>query len=399
MRCEWKFLGRRLWLALWLALTMGLAQAAIPPSQALSKLTEAGAQAVEAYAAGSSSGEQAAAEFSRLYFDVFEAAGIELLLGSRDRALMQSIELGFARCIQSGLERRPPEAMREAWGRLQADLERARPIVSDGEAGTGWAVAGQSAVIVLREGLEALLVVSALAGFLGRSGQRDRLPWLWAGVGTAVLVSAALAWALSDLLGAVGAWRGALQGLMVLLAAAMLAQMAAWMYARRSAERWNQVLRAQMTGARDGMPWLTAAVSFVAVFREGAETILFFHALGGSTQGQWGPLAMGAAAAAAVLTLVFFSFQRMGRRLPYAAFFVGTASVLLLIALVFAGKGTLYLQMAGWLPSTDWQAVPALGWLGVYPLRETVAAQLLLVVMVVALTVWSGRASTANAAR
>lgn len=375
---------------------LGLAQAAMTPSEALHSISESGEAAVMAYTPDPASGERTAAEFSRLYFDVFEAAGVELMLGSRDRSLMQKIELGFAKCIQAGLERRLPEAMRGAWEGLRADLALAGPMVADGESGTGVAVAGQAAVIVLREGLEALLVVSALAAFLRRSGQSDRLRWLWGGVTGGMVASALLAWGVSDLLAMAGAWRGAAQGLMVMLASLMLAQMAAWMYARRSAERWNQVLREHMVGAIDGTPWLILVVAFVAVFREGAETILFFHALGAAAAGQWRPLAGGATIAAAALVVLYLIFQRMGRRLPYSAFFIGTASLLLVVSLVFAGKGALFLQMSGWLPSTDWAAIPTIGWLGLYPLRETVLAQAIVIGVIVGWVLLGSRPPRVN---
>lgn len=382
---------RMLCVALALAGWMVHAHAAATPSQALIILIEAGDSAVSGYQQDPAHGERLAAEFSRLYFDVFEAAGVELVLGSKDRSLMQQIELGFARCIQTGIERRPTDEARSAWGRLRSDLIRAMPLVADGASGAGTRLAWQAGVIVLREGLEALLVVSALAAFLRRSGQEHRLRWLWAGVALGVAASGLLAWAVADLLAVAGTWRGALQGVMVTLAAIMIAQMAAWMYARRSAERWNQVLREHMAGALDGTPWLTLLVSFVAVFREGAETMLFFHALGGSAPGHWLALAVGSITAALVLAAAFMGFQRVGRRMPYSAFFIGTASLLLVIALVFAGKGALYLQMAGWLPSTEWTKAPSVGWLGIYPLRETVFAQVLLFGWVMGMTFWSRR--------
>jgi len=108
------------------------------------------------------------------------------------------------------------------------------------------------------------------------------------------------------------------------------------------------------------------------------------------TAAGWSLLAL-----ALVLVVVFLVLQQMGRRLPYGVFFVGTASLLLVVSLVFAGKGALFLQMAGWLPSTDWTAVPLIGWLGVYPLRETVLAQLLVVSMIAGLVLWGSRSARA----
>lgn len=364
---------------LFMACWPGLASAAPGPAQALRELQASGDTVVARYRDGQASGEQTAAAFSQLYFNVFEGAGLELSLGGQDRALMLSIEQGFARAIQVALEQQPPQALDTTWQALRGDLARATPLMADTEAQGRWAAFVQSLLIVLREGVEALLVVTALAAFLRRSGQADRLPWLWFGVGAGVVASATLAWGLQGVLDAAGAWRGGLQGVMVVVAALMMAQVSAWMYARRSAERWNQTLKAQLAGAADGTPWMTALVSAVAVFREGVETLLFFQALAGASVGQWGGLLGGAALGAVLLVLLFLAMQHWGVRLPFTLFFTVTAALLLVLALVFMGKGVFALQMAGWVPRLEVHGMgTGWGWLGVYPSSQTLGAQLAL---------------------
>ncbi|MEY4413051.1 MAG: hypothetical protein RIQ53_344 [Pseudomonadota bacterium] len=331
--------------------------------------------------------EATASGYSRLYFDIFEGEGLELSLGGRDRRLLGAIEQGFARCIRAALERQPAAELQTAWRGLRDDLLRARAPLASARAQQDRSAFWPALLIVLREGAEALLVVTALAAFLRRSGQPHRLPWLWGGVGAAVAASAALAWGLAGVLAAAGPWRGTALGLLVCLAALMLGHMAAWLAARRSAERWNQTLRAHMAGALDGTPWLTAGVAFIAVFREGAETLLFFQALAGSAPGQGLPLAAGAGVAVLGLMLLSIGLQRLGLRLPLHLFFSSTAVLLLGLALVFAGQGALLMQLAGRLPLTDWPWVPAWPWLGLHPSRETVLAQAGLLLLVLA-AVW-----------
>ncbi|TCP01505.1 high-affinity iron transporter [Rubrivivax gelatinosus] len=359
---------------------------------AVDELLAAGDAAVAAYRSEPRGAETTAAEFSRLYFDVFEARGLELALGARDRAAMQRIELGFAHVIQAALERQPRAGVDAAWQRLRAELAAQRAGLAEAGAGGAGAAFAQSALILLREGAEALLVVGALAAFLRRTGQHDRMPWLWGGVGAAVLCSAALAWVLGVLLDAAGRWRGVVEGVVVLVAALLIAQVAAWLWARRDAERWNAWLRAQLArGARDSTPWMSAAVAFLAVFREGAETLLFYQALARAQPGQDGALWAGAALAALVLAGAAWAMTRLGLRLPFTAFFTVSAALLLGLALSFAGQGVLELQLAGWLPTTPWPAAPTIGWLGVYPSAQGLGAQAALLAAVLGLSARAAR--------
>ncbi|MBK1715660.1 hypothetical protein CKO43_23200 [Rubrivivax gelatinosus] len=380
-----------------------------PPAQAqdgaaaVDDLIAAGDAAAAGYRGGGDAGAEAtAAEFSRLYFDVFEARGLELVLGARDRAAMQRIELGFAHVIQLALERRSSQELDAGWHGLRAELAAQRPLLAEAGAGGARAAFAQSALILLREGAEALLVVGALAAFLRRTGQHDRMGWLWGGVGAAALASAALAWVLGVLLDAAGRWRGVVEGAVVLAAALLMAQVAAWLWARRDAERWNAWLRARLAaGAHDATPWMTALVAFLAVFREGAETLLFYQALARAQPGQDAALWAGAALALALLAALAWGMTRLGLKLPFTAFFSVSALLLLGLALSFAGQGVLELQLAGWLPTTQTQALPTVGWLGLYPSLEGVGTQALLLAAVLGLcgwTAWRQRRGPAGAA-
>ncbi|MFT3822179.1 MAG: FTR1 family protein [Rubrivivax sp.] len=351
------------------------AAAGLLPAQALDLLVQQGDAAAAGHVADAAGGERTAAQFSRLYFDVFEGAGLELSLGAHDRARVTRIEHGFAQCIRLALERQPPAALQAGWQALRGELLAARPLIEQVQSQQGGQAFWQALLIVAREGAEAILLVAALAAFLQRSGQAHRRVWLWGGVAGGLALSALLAWLVSGLLAAAGSLRGLLLGLMVLLAALMTAQMAAWMYARRSAERWNRALQAHIAGAADLTPWLIAGVALVAVLREGAETLLFFQALIGSAPGQTAALLGGAAAAVAVLALLFAAMQFVGRRAPLTLFFVGTASLLLVMAVVLAGKGVLQVQLAGALPTHAWPWLPTVDWLGLHPSREGVLAQ------------------------
>lgn len=385
----WRWAWRLwLWLAP-LALALSLPAHAAGPGIAdtAREIIAMGDAAAASYAPDKS--EAAATAFSGLYFDVFEARGMELSLGARDRAAMLRIEGHFSRVIQAALQGRPRGEVEAAWGELRADLETAAEKYGDLEAGAGESFT-QSALILLREGAEAILVVAALAAFLRRSGQAGRLPFLWAGVGAALAASLATAWAVSGLLDVAGAWRGILEGGVILAAALLMAYVSAWLYARREAQRWNSYLKERLAaGGRDHTPWTAAGVAFLAVYREGAETTLFYQALIQSAPGQSSAILGGAAAAMVLLAALFAAVVLLGARLPFKPFFTATAALLFLLAITFTGKGVMELQMAGALPASELAGLPSLSWIGLYPTLEGLGGQAALMAAVLLLA-WGG---------
>ena len=393
-RGEWLWLR---WMA-WAILALGLAlpaRAAGPDIAAtVAQMVSLGDAAAASYAPDQA--EASATAFSSLYFDVFEAQGMELALGARDRTTMLRLEGRFSKVIQASLQGRPGPEVNAAWQALRDDLVAVGAQHGD-SAGGGSAAFTQSFLILLREGAEAILVVAALAAFLRRSGQSQRLPYLWGGVAAALAASLVTAWALSSLLKLAGAWRGILEGGVILVAAVLMAYVSAWLYARREAVRWNSYLKEQLTdGGSDHTPWTAAVVAFLAVYREGAETTLFYQALIESAPGQGGAILGGATVAVLALVTLFAAVALLGARLPFKPFFTATAALLFVLAFTFTGKGVLELQMAGVLPASDLADLPSLSWIGVYPTLEGVGGQLALVAAVLGLAWWGTRQSPAS---
>jgi high-affinity iron transporter len=372
------FRGLRFWLCLLFLFLSPVTYAAGPDIAGTAReMIVLGDSAARNYAPDRA--EAGAAAFSSLYFDVFEARGLELSLGARDRETMLRLEGRFAKVIQTAIKARPKAELQRAWEDLRGDLESTAVKYRDRSSGAGEAFS-QSLLILLREGAEAILVVAALAAFMRRSGQTRRLPFLWGGVAAALAASLATAWAISELLDLAGARRGMLEGGVILIAAGMMAYVAAWLFARREAQRWNDYLKAQLAdGGRDHTPWTAAIVAFLAVYREGAETTLFYQALIQSAPGQGGAILGGAGVAVLVLAALFAGVALLGARLPFKPFFTATAALLFFLAVTFTGKGVMELQMAGVLPASDLHGLPSLSWLGLYPTLEGLGGQLALV--------------------
>lgn len=345
--------------------------------------------------------EAVGAEFSSLYFDVFEASGMEFALAYRDDALKLAIEMRFAQLISQAIDCAPAEKMQPAWRELSAHIARAGELLGGAPPGMLGAAAGtalQVGLIVLREGIEAMLVISALVAYLRRSGQHGHVAAVGWGAGLAVAASLATAWGFSVLLASSGALREVVEGVCLLAAAALLAWVSLWVYARREAVHWQRYLRDRADAAvATDSAWAMVLTAFLAVYREGAETVLFLQALaGGSAAG--GAVAAGALAAGGVLAALWFAFERYALRLPVKPFFTATAGLLFVLAVVFAGKGVLELQVAGWMAMTRIAGVPEWPRLGVFPTVETLSAQGVVVVACLLALAWAQRRSAPRAA-
>ncbi|MGH7638807.1 MAG: FTR1 family protein, partial [Gemmatimonadaceae bacterium] len=287
------------------------------------------------------------------------------------------------------------------------DAERARDVIETTmpsivqltrPPGSGIEAFWQSFLIIFREGLEAILVIGAVVAFLLKTGHRERLKSIWIGVGAALAASAVTAVILKTLLAAMPATREVIEGITMLVAVAVLFSVSYWLISKVEAAKWQQFIREKVTIALEhGGGRALAFVAFLAVYREGAETALFYQALFNEGSSVLLPISLGMLAGAAVLAVIFTLFYRFGVRIPLRQLFGVTSVLLYYMAFVFMGKGMRELQEGNVLTITIIPGFPHVDLLGVYPTVETLLAQLLLVVLfVLALvkTFWPKRAVT-----
>lgn len=235
----------------------------------------------------------------------------------------------------------------------------------------------QSFGILLREGLEALLICTALAAATTKAGALRSTRGIWWGAGIAILASLLTALVVEEVLDLSEAGHEAIEGVTMLLAAAVLFYVSYWLLSKLEAARWMGYLRDKVTAGDHR--WGVAGVAFLAVYREGAETVLFYRALWGV--GDAVPIWSGIAAGGIVLGVLGTAVLRYGVRLPIKPLFAVTGALLYYLAFVFAGRGVHELQEARWLSETPVAGIPRIGALGVYPTVETLAAQAALVVL------------------
>jgi len=255
----------------------------------------------------------------------------------------------------------------------------------------------QSFVLLLREGFEAILIVAALMAFLAKAGavarRRHVAQGAWAAVG-ASLVTAAVVELLFEI---TPGQREALEGVTMLLATAVLFYGSYWLLSKIEVAKWNAFVKGRMEEALStGSGFALASVAFLAVYREGFETILFYKALltsAGSAVGASaaGPVAAGILLGGVALVIVYVAISRFGMKVPLKPFFAVTSAMLYYMAFVFAGKGIAGLQESGILGTSVVEWAPRIPVLGIYPTVQSLSLQFLLIVLLLVAVVWLHR--------
>ncbi len=260
----------------------------------------------------------------------------------------------------------------------EAAIERLRDTLAPFAAGTRY-TPFDAAAIILREGLEALLVIVALLAFLNRSGNGDKRGWIWAGAGAGVLVSLLTAFLLQRIFSAAmaGQNREIIEGGTGLVAAGLLFYVSYWLHSKSNLQAWQKYIdrRTSQALARGSMAGL-ASLAFLAVFREGAETAVFY--LGMAASIAVSDLALGLGAGLAILVVIAVLMLRLGLRLPLRPFFQIAGLLVYYLGFKFVGTGIHALQVAGVLPASPVAFLRAIPFIGLYPTWEVVAPQALL---------------------
>lgn len=318
--------------------------------------------------------------FSRLYFDQFESSGLEFRLANYEPELTARIELGFTTLIQSSVNSAEADVVRSQWLELKIHLQQIETDKLNTESWAGSFV--QSFLILLREGVEAILLILLLVTLLSRSGHGDKLWLIWGGAATALLASVGLAFLLQLMLKNAGQTREVLEGAILLCAAALLCYVSLWLLSQKESKQWQKFLHQHIEqGLKRSNQFAVFFMAFIAVFREGAETILFYQALLIESQSSHNALWLGASLALALLLLFYFGLDMIIRRIRLDYFFKFTAISLFLMALIFTGKGVMELQASGFLSVTSIKGMIMLPLLGVFPTLEGVLSQLSVVVL------------------
>lgn len=320
--------------------------------------------------------------FSRLYFDQFESSGLEFILSMYSSDMVAEIELQFGQLTNVSIRGEAPPVVISEWQALTTML-KAIPIDElNQESWLGNFT--KSFTILLREGIEAILILSLLIAFLRRSGNGDKLWLVWSGAVIAMALSVVLAVILTLILEGAGQQREMMEGVVLLISALLLFYTSVWLLSQQDSKHWQQYLQQSIQQELNhSNQSVIFFMSFAAVFREGAETLLFYQALRIDTQNYIDSLWIGAAVAAVALVVFYFSVNRFVQLFRLDYFFKATAVLLFSFAAVFTGKGIMELQAAGSVAVTRMDNLDMIPMLGFFPTVEGVTAQFAVILLYV----------------
>src|SRR5215475_278314 len=345
-------------------------------------------EASELYAKGEK--ESAYQKAVEAYLDGFELA--EPTLFAKDASFGRGLESQFTEFRNAIRQGVPAAEIQKRQLDLTAKLDEASQILTREDSFSAYYSFLNSALIILREGLEAALILAAIVAMLKVIGATEAVRYIHLGWVLA-LFAGGLTWlATQTVLTFSGRHRESMEGFISVFAAVALFYVGYWLHTRTEAKRWQAFIQNKVKHVLSGKKIFgLVGISFFAVYREAFEVVLFYQALWLQNENSRGAVIWGFVAGLAALLVVIFAILKLGLRIPLKYFFGATGTLLYIMAFIFAGNGIKELQAAGWVPTTPVSFPLQVPFLGIYPTVETLAAQALMLLAFVATSVWMAR--------
>ena len=360
-------------------------------------------QVYEIYKTGNAEGAKDAV--NDIYYGIYEKDGLESAvrsgISSKSANLTEYQFYTLKKAIRAGA----PQAEVEAEGAKLLDMIQAEvtTLETKGVESGGWAMFLQAFLILLREGIEAILVLVGIIAYLGRAGHEKELSTVYNWAIAGIIMSFVTAYLFVEVLDnttTTGSGREIIEGCTALFAVLVLLGTSAWMGGKSNAKAWKSYIDKQVKlTLSTGKSRALGAAVFLAVYREGAEVILFYQALFNNAVGDVDMIWAGFVTACVALALIFFLMQRGALRIPIGPFFKVTSAFMFILAVTFLGGGLKELQEADVISTSVIEAVPvpSIDLLGLYPTYETIVPQILLILAAVAMVSYKKRSAASEA--
>lgn len=312
------------------------------------------------------------------YFDIFEGSGMEARLGARDVNFKARLEKHFSMIVAKMKGGSPADEIRGMLPPMRADFDKAAAMLGKGSESPA-TLFFYSLMIILREGIEAILIITAIIAYLVKTDNRDKLKVIYNGCISAIVLSMITAILVKWVFKASAASRETMEGATMLIAAAVLFSVSYWLVSKAEAQKWSAYIREKVGSSLSANSlWALWVAAFLAVYREGAETVLFYQALAADSATSTGLTAItgGFLTGCILLTALYIAMQRGAMRLPIRPFFLFTGALLYYMAFVFTGKGMAELISAKVFQPTLVSWMPTVEFVGIYPFAQTLIPQL-----------------------
>jgi high-affinity iron transporter len=323
------------------------------------------------------------------YLNEFEK--IEPTIISKDQRFGLSLEAKFVKIRGLIKDERPIEEVKALHGEIESDLQRASAMLQSSEP-FGKALSFiNSFAILIREGLEAALIVAAVLAFLGATGAKSAIKYVHLGWISA-LVAGLLTWFLAQTVISIsGAQRETIEGVTSLFAAGVLFYVSYWLITKIEVKKWKEYIQGKVKRALSKESvFALASVSFFSVYREAFESVLFYQALWLQADNSKDAVIWGLVAGTVLLIGLVLVIFKLGLRIPLKYFFSITSFLLYFLSFVLAGKGVRGLQEAGIVGIIPLNFIPQVDILGIYPTLETTIVQGVLLLALIGALIWLG---------
>ena len=337
------------------------------------------AEAIKTYAAKDVA--KAMSDAQDVYFDEFEASGMENKVGAIDVGLKTKIEGNFGEVVALMKAGVSVERLEQAADNLGANLDAALEKTSG--SSSPWALFVYALTIILREGFEALIIVAAVVAYLLKTGNEKRMSIVYSSLGVAVVLSFVMAWVMNLIFaGAAGQKREVMEGAVMLIAVGLLFYVGFWLLSNAGAKKWSKYIQSHVSesisaGSAKALWWTV----FLAVFREGAETVLFYQALifDAKDSAGYSMIALGFVVGLIVLLVTYYVFKIFAIKIPIKPFFLVTSAIIFYMSIVFVGKGLMEFVEGKIFVPTKIEGFPTIEWLGIYPYYESLVPQAIMI--------------------
>lgn len=337
------------------------------------------AEAIKTYAAKDVA--KAMSDAQDVYFDEFEASGMENKVGAIDVGLKTRIEGNFGEVVALMKAGVSVERLEQAADNLGANLDAALEKTSG--SSSPWALFLYALTIILREGFEALIIVAAVVAYLLKTGNEKRMNIVYSSLGVAVVLSFVMAWVMNLIFaGAAGQKREVMEGAVMLIAVGLLFYVGFWLLSNAGAKKWSKYIQSHVSesissGSAKALWWTV----FLAVFREGAETVLFYQALifDAKDSAGYSMIALGFVVGLIVLLVTYYVFKIFAIKIPIKPFFLVTSAIIFYMSIVFVGKGLMEFVEGKIFVPTKIEGFPTIEWLGIYPYYESLVPQAIMI--------------------
>nr|WP_315057160.1 FTR1 family protein [uncultured Campylobacter sp.] len=325
-------------------------------------------------------------ESGNIYFDEYEESGMENIVGAKDTQLKLDTEASFNKIsalMRAGASKEQIVAAQNIlFDQLTQSLELTKK-------STNWDLFLYALTIILREGFEALIIVAAVIALLIKSGNSKHLNIVYSALGVAVVLSIATAYGLNHIFGSenAGQTREVMEGAVMLIAVVLLFYVGFWLLSNANSKKWSAYIQGQISNSLSSgdskMLWWTV---FLAVYREGAETVLFYLTLlfdANKNPAATSMVAAGFVAGLIALIVIYIIIKKFSLKIAIKPFFIATSIIIFYMSVVFAGKGVMELVEGKVFVPTVIKGLPTITWIGFYPYVESLVPQAVMIVLLI----------------